>query len=158
MWQQTTRDDPQWTRLEFWPAVFERCRLIIEGDTAISRTIYPSYQRLEREEQELRALLQTWRDRGETDLAQAVEEFSDDWGSIWDQFEKKTGEEKVEELRIDLNDPRIKFYKLMDSNGDWLYAAGASEFAMTAGTASWIVMPNGDMGGTISVYAERKTS
>ncbi len=157
-WQRTTKDDSQWAKLGFCQAIFERSRLIIEGDIAISRTVYPTYQRLEREEQELRAILQTWRDRGKADLAQAIEEFANDCGDIWDEFKEKTGEEQVDEFQIDLNDPRITFYKLMDSDSGLLCAPGVTESTMTAETPDWIVMPNGDWSGTISVYMGQKAS
>ena len=121
MWQQTTKDDPEWTELSWGSGglavAYGRENLVIEGDIAIYRSTRPVTRRVP-ELQELEALLAKWRADGKGHLADAV-----DWDTR--AFEEDTGEIRVAETRIDLNDPAVKFIKY-DRPGGMLGQGGGT--------------------------------
>ena len=116
MWQQTTKDDPEWTMLQYGEgAVFtiRRESLDIEDDAAIERRIVRG-RRLRPEAQELKALLDKWRAEGKQDLADHLENEIDGGYGIWPWFEEDSGENQVKETRYAFSDPLVRLMKWVD--------------------------------------------
>ena len=123
MWIETTRDDPEWYKVEYVRGgislTYYHDYMQIEGDVGIIRHERKILKTAEREKQEFKLLLKRWEKRGKTELANAFRNFNNDWGSLWDEFEELTGEIEVEETRIDLSDPAATFYKLDTTPSPW---------------------------------------
>ena len=116
MWQQTTKDDPEWTMLQYGEGAvftFRRESLVIEDDAAIERRIARG-RRQRPEAQELKALLDKWRANGSKELAYRLENEIDDGYGIWPWFEEDSGENQVKETRYAFSDPLVRLMKWVD--------------------------------------------
>ena len=115
---ETTWDDPKW---EFVVVTDGKVGMTyrrgsfnsIEGHIATiyhERTVYNEVQ----EAQELRELLETWRDRGRDNLADAVLDAMAEGASgypVWDLFQGTPISTERDSWTLELNRPDLKFYR-----------------------------------------------
>ena len=122
-WAETTKDDPGWEYVRiggddmgFYQQGFHRedfskyDDITFQGDVIVYSKDWPCFREAP-EADELRTLIQTWKDRGRTEIAGWIETYSDDYGDIWDLFQEKTGVTTHEEHRYDPRTTKIRYYK-----------------------------------------------
>ena len=118
-WVETTKDDPEWEYVRiggddqpfYWHG-YSREGIEIEGGVVVYRRDWPTFREAP-EADELRALIQAWKDRGRTEIARRIETYCDDYGDIWDLFQEKTSVTTHEEHRYDPRTTKIRYYKMV---------------------------------------------
>ena len=124
-WVETTKDDPGWEYVRmggddwgFYQCGFyrETDSIKFQGDVIVYSKDWPCFREAP-EADELRTLIQSWRDRGRDRIADTIANHYDEYGSIWDLFTEVTGETKHEEQRYDPQAMTIRYYKRQKPTG-----------------------------------------